>query len=154
MNRYETIFILDPDIGGDDQEAIFEKLRAMIPQKNGTLLMFDDWGDRKFAYAIKKKLHGRYIRLDYCGNGELVDEMERFFRIDYRILKFMTILLDRDVDAEALKLQMEEPQDQEETQPTEDAEIAATEVTEDKAAAEGSDAEEEQTAQPETEKEE
>jgi len=101
MNHYETIFIVDPDTPGTDQDIIFEKTKAMIDQK-GKLLMFDDWGNRKLAYEIKKKRQGRYVRLDYCGDGVLVDEMERTFRLDFRILKFMTILIARDVDPEAL----------------------------------------------------
>ncbi|MDA8404258.1 MAG: 30S ribosomal protein S6 [Desulfobacteraceae bacterium] len=101
MNHYETIFIVDPDTPGTDQDIIFEKVKNMI-NRASKLLMFDDWGNRKLAYEIKKKRQGRYIRLDYCGNGALVDEMERNFRLDYRILKFMTILLAQDVDPEAL----------------------------------------------------
>ena len=101
MNHYETIFIVDPDTPGTDQDIIFEKVKTMIDQ-TGKLLMFDDWGNRKLAYEIKKKRQGRYVRLDYCGNGVLVDEMERTFRLDFRILKFMTILIAQDVDPEAL----------------------------------------------------
>ena len=101
MNHYETIFIVDPDTPGTDQDAIFEKVKNMIA-RDGKLLIFDDWGNRKLAYEIKKKRQGRYVRLDYCGNGGLVEEMERTFRLDFRILKFMTILLAQDVDPEAL----------------------------------------------------
>jgi small subunit ribosomal protein S6 len=101
MNHYETIFIVDPDTPGTDQDIIFEKVKNMIDQK-GKLLMFDDWGNRKLAYEIKKKRQGRYVRLDYCGDGVLVDEMERTFRLDFRILKFMTVLIAQDVDPEAL----------------------------------------------------
>jgi len=101
MNHYETIFIVDPDTPGTDQDTIFEKVKNMIA-RDGKLLMFDDWGNRKLAYEIKKKRQGRYVRLDYCGNGGLVEEMERTFRLDYRILKFMTILLAQDVDPEEL----------------------------------------------------
>jgi small subunit ribosomal protein S6 len=101
MNHYETIFIVDPDTPGTDQDSIFEKVKNMIA-RDGKLLMFDDWGNRKLAYEIKKKRQGRYVRLDYCGDGNLVEEMERTFRLDFRILKFMTILLAQDVDPEAL----------------------------------------------------
>ncbi len=155
MNRYETFFILDPDIGGVDQKAVIEKYLQMIPQQNGTLLLQDDWGDRKFAYPIKKKLHGRYIRLDYCGNGGLVNDMERSLRIDYRVLKFMTILLDRDVDAEALKQKMEEAKalEKEKAEPAGNAEAAANEAA-DQPAEKAPEAAPEDPAQVETEKEE
>ena len=63
----------------------------------------DEWGKRKLAYAIKKKPRGYYVLLDFCGNASIVDEMERFFRIDDRVMKYMTVLLDRDVDMEQIK---------------------------------------------------
>lgn len=101
MNHYETIFIVDPDTPEADQEAIFEKLKSMI-EKDGKLILFDDWGSRKLAYEIRKKRQGRYVRLDYCGNGALVAELERTFRLDYRILKFMTVLLAKNIDPDAM----------------------------------------------------
>lgn len=109
MNHYETIFIVDPDTPEADQETIFEKLKSMI-SADGTMILFDDWGSRKFAYEIKKKKQGRYVRLDYCGAGPLVDEIERLFRLDYRILKYMTVLLAQDVDPESLIIVEDEPE--------------------------------------------
>jgi small subunit ribosomal protein S6 len=116
MNRYETIFILESDIPDAEREPMLEKIKSLIPQHNGVLILLDDWGNRKLAYPIKKKMHGRYIRMDYCGTGLLVDDLERFFRLDHRALKYMTIQLDADVDPEAiqeaLKSQQNETSDQ------------------------------------------
>jgi small subunit ribosomal protein S6 len=103
MRRYETIFIADNDLSEEDRSPIFEKLKDLIQQHGGLLVMVDEWGGKKLAYEIKKKARGYYVRLDYCGSGILVNEIERFFRIDDRILKFMTVLLDKDVDIEAVK---------------------------------------------------
>lgn len=103
MNHYETIFIVDPDTADDERELILEKVNSAFAQKDGTLLALDHWGVRRLAYEIKKKKQGRFVRLDYCGNGNLVDELERNFRLDHRILKFMTILIDKNVDVDALK---------------------------------------------------
>jgi small subunit ribosomal protein S6 len=60
-------------------------------------------GGRRLAYEIKKKSRGYYVRLDYCGTGKFVDEMERFFRIDDRVMKYMTVLLDKYADIELIK---------------------------------------------------
>jgi len=103
MRRYETIFIADNDLSEEDRSPIFEKLKDLIHQHSGLLVMVDEWGSKKLAYEIKKKARGYYVRLDYCGSGILVNEIERFFRIDDRILKYMTVLLDKDVDIEAVK---------------------------------------------------
>lgn len=107
MRRYETIVISDPDLSEEQREDFFKKIRDLIDQQ-GFLVEFDEWGNRKLAYEIRKKLRGYYGRLDYCGNGELVDEIERQFRIDDRAMKYMTIVLDRDADVEKIKKDLEE----------------------------------------------
>ncbi len=106
MNHYETILIVDPDTVDNERELILEKVNSAFAQKNGTLLVTDHWGVRRLAYEIRKKKQGRYIRLDYCGSGNLVDELERNFRLDHRVLKFMTILINKNVDVDALKAAM------------------------------------------------
>ncbi|MCJ7771670.1 MAG: 30S ribosomal protein S6, partial [Desulfobacterales bacterium] len=87
MRRYETIFITDSELPDEERRSLTEKLNELILKQEGTLLKIDDWGQKRLAYEIKKKQRGNYIRLDYCGTGSLVDEMERLFRIDDKILK-------------------------------------------------------------------
>ena len=89
---------------------MFDKIRELIPQKGGLLVKIDEWGGRKLAYEIKKKQRGYYARLDFCGGGELVSEMERQFRIDDRVMKYMTILLDEDADMERIQEAMMQSQ--------------------------------------------
>jgi small subunit ribosomal protein S6 len=118
MRRYETIVIVDPDLGEEQRGVVFDKIRELIPQKGGLLVEFDEWGGRKLAYEIKKKQRGYYVRIDYCGGGDLVSEMERQFRIDDRVMKYMTILLDTEADMERIQEAM--------TQAEQEAEAAAT----------------------------
>ncbi len=106
MRRYETITIIDPDLSDEERAGVLERTTSLIPKEGGFLIMLDDWGNKKLAYEIKKKVRGYYVRIDYCGKGSLVDEMERFFRIDDRVLKFMTVLLEKDADIENIKEEM------------------------------------------------
>ena len=106
MRRYETIVIADSDLSDDKRDSFFERVREIISQQGGFLIEFDDWGIRRLAYEIRKKPRGYYVRMDYCGTGDVVSEMERFFRIDDRSFKYMTILLDREADMEAIKEDM------------------------------------------------
>ncbi len=103
MRRYETIFIIDPDLSVDERAPLLERIKELIPQQGGLLIMVDEWGAQKLAYEIKKKARGYYVLLDYCGTGALVDEIERLFLIDDRILKYMSVLLKKDVDLENVK---------------------------------------------------
>lgn len=108
MKRYETIVIIDPDLSKEAEAPILERVNDLIPQFDGFLVETDDWGTKKLAYDIKKKNRGHYVRFDFCGAGALVQEMERFFRIDDKIMKFMTVLLDADADIEAIKADLAE----------------------------------------------
>ncbi len=103
MKRYETIVIIDPDLSKEAETPILERVNDLIPQYKGFLIGTDDWGTKKLAYEIKKKNRGHYVRLDFCGDGALIQEMERFFRINDKVLKFMTVLLDEEADLDAIK---------------------------------------------------
>jgi len=124
MRRYETIFIMDPDLTDESRGPVVERVKGLIDDLGGFLVKTDEWGIRKLAYNVKKRSRGYYTLLDYCGNGPLVDEMERFFRIDDRVLKFMTVLQAEDVDVEKLKEEIaraeteQQPVEAPETDPT------------------------------------
>ncbi len=114
MRRYETFVILDPDISQEERDPAVERVKELITQMEGFLVFVDVWGDRKLAYEIKKKQRGYYVRFDYCGSAPLVNEIERFCRIDDRALKYMTVLLDAEADLEKIKEEMAEAERKEE----------------------------------------
>lgn len=103
MRRYETFIILDSDIPEDQRSAVLQRTSDVIQQQDGFLAFIDEWGSRQLAYEIKKKTRGYYVRFDFCGTGALVDEMERNYRIDDRVLKYMTVLTDENPDLESVK---------------------------------------------------
>ena len=103
MPSYEKIVIIDPDLTQDKQEHVIQRVEELITQMDGFLVLTDDWGERRLAYEIKKRPRGYYVRFDYCGLSSLVNEIERFFRIDDRALKYMTVLLDKTADLEKIK---------------------------------------------------
>ena len=95
MRRYETFVIMDPDLSQEQRDQVIQRVEELISQMDGFLVFTDDWGERKLAYDIKKRTRGYYVRFDFCGLSPLVNEIERFFRIDDRALKYMTVLLDK-----------------------------------------------------------
>ncbi len=134
MRRYETIVIIDPDLSNEQRLPVFERLKDLIVRQGGFLVIVDEWGDKRLAYEIKKKSRGYYVRLDFCGTGALVNEMERFFRIDEKVIKYMTVLLDKDADVEKIKEQMAESEASKEqaAQDTTASDDESTAVTKDK----------------------
>lgn len=103
MRQYETIVIVDPDLSEEQRTPLFGRLQEIISQQGGFFIRFDDWNQRKLAYPIKKKNRGYYVRLEYCGSDTGVNELERLCRIDDRVIKYMTIVMDKTPDVESLK---------------------------------------------------
>ncbi len=93
MRHYETIFIARPDLSEDDLVALIDRNAGLIEEGGGSIIKVDRWGLKKLAYPIRKLPQGYYVLTEYTGTPEAVQEMERLFRIDDRVLKYMTVKL-------------------------------------------------------------
>jgi small subunit ribosomal protein S6 len=131
MRRYETIFIVRPNIAEDEIEAITSKTTSIIEGDDGTILQIDHWGLKKLAYLIKKESQGYFIYIDYAGVPASVAEIERIFRIDDRILKYLTVKLADSCDPEAVKEQLAsaEPTPASDDSEAEEEKLASAEPT-------------------------
>lgn len=96
MRRYETIFIVNPDLGDEDAKGITEKVKGIIEKANGRVEKAEDWGTRKLAYEVQKKSRGRYIYVKYFGKSDLVAEIERNLRIFEGVIKYQTVQIEED----------------------------------------------------------
>ncbi len=106
MRRYETIFIVRQNVAEDEIAAITGKATSIIEGDGGIIFRINNWGLKKLAYLIKKENQGYYVYVDYAGIPAAVAEIERIFRIDDRILKYLTVKLDDSCDPEAVKEQL------------------------------------------------
>ena len=93
MRRYETIVILRPSLGEADNQAVIDRAIGTIEDFDGSVIKTDKWGLKKLAYLIKKETQGYYVYIQYAGLPAGVDEMERVFRIDDKVMKYMTVKL-------------------------------------------------------------
>ena len=94
MRKYETIFIIDPDLEEDQTKATIEKVKGIILQGSGEILKVEDWGKRKLAYEVKKKSKGHYFLIHFDGSPALLSELERNYRVMDAIIKFQSVRLD------------------------------------------------------------
>ena len=91
MRKYETIFILQPDLSEDDVKSVTEKVQDVVASFKGDFHRLDDWGTRKLAYAIRKFPRGRYYYLRFDGGAQLVAELERRHRLDEKVLRYLSV---------------------------------------------------------------
>ncbi len=113
MKKYETIFILDPDLEDEQTQATIEKVKGIITQANGEILKAEDWGKRKLAYDVKKKVRGHYILIHFSGSSTLLSELERNFRVMDAVIKFQSVRLDERQESSAKVFLPEEPPEEE-----------------------------------------
>jgi len=100
QNEYETIYVTRPELPEDELTRLSEKLRGIIGNYEGSVLVWEDWGRRKMAYAVKKHQHGHYTYMNYVGPANLPRELERNIRIEDNMIRFLTVKLEDDVDPE------------------------------------------------------
>jgi len=102
LKRYEVIAIVKTDLAEEDLNAIIERSSNIITERKGVIAKVEKWGKRRLAYEINKQRDGFYFFIDYAGDGAIVAEMERNFKIDDRILKFMTVTKEGAVTREGM----------------------------------------------------
>lgn len=103
MKRYEVVAIVKADLTEEDLAAIIERSQTIITERKGVIAKVEKWGKRRLAYEIKKQKDGFYFLIDFAGDGPIVAEIERNFKIDDRILKFMTVKKEGAVTREGME---------------------------------------------------
>ena len=102
MKRYETIYIVNPNLDADSLSEVVAKFSDLIEKLKGSLFKVQEWGKRKLAYEVKRFDKGYYVMLDFCGLPDTVRELERNLKLDDRILKYLTVKIDEDVKPDEL----------------------------------------------------
>ena len=95
MNQYETVFIVTPVLSDDQMKEAVKKFSGFLSENGGEIINEDHWGLRKLAYPIQKKSTGFYHLIEFKASGELTNRLEVEFRRDERIIRFLTVKLDK-----------------------------------------------------------
>ena len=103
MNKYETVFILTPVLSDEQAKEAVGKFKKVIKDSGAKILHEEHWGLRKLAYPILKKTTGFYQLFEYSASGNAVQEIETSYKRDERILRFITVRLDKHAAAYAEK---------------------------------------------------
>ena len=111
MNHYETIYIVNPTLDDDSLKEAIDKFSDLIKKLKGTIVKINEWGKRKLAYDVKRFDKGYYVVLDFCALPKMLTELERNLKLDDRILKYITVKIDENVDPKDLVSKEKEIED-------------------------------------------
>lgn len=99
MRTYETIFIVHPEVTGDDLPAVIDKYKAILTDQGANVLKAENWGTRTLAYTVKKQAKGCYLLFIFDAEPSVISEFERRMRIDDKVIKFQTVHLEGGYEA-------------------------------------------------------
>ena len=103
MNHYETVFIATPVLSDDQVKETVKKFRDLLIDKKAEIVYENNWGLKKLAYPIQKKSTGFYYLIEFLAEPTVVAELELAFKRDERILRYLTVSVDKHAIAFSIK---------------------------------------------------
>jgi small subunit ribosomal protein S6 len=97
VRTYEVVFIAAPDWTVEELDAFTAQMQAVVEGRNGKVLKTESWGKKQLAYKIDKFREGYYVVMTLEGNGAIIAELERRFRVTDHIIRFLSVRLDEDM---------------------------------------------------------
>ena len=95
LNQYETVFIVTPVLSETQMKEAVLKFRTLIAEEGEEIVHEEDWGLRKLAYPIQKKSTGFYYLVEFKSTAEFINKLETEYRRDERIIRFLTLKMDK-----------------------------------------------------------
>ena len=95
MNQYETVFILTPVLSDEQMKEAVAKFKKLLTDNGAEIVNEETWGLKKMAYAIQKKSTGFYCLLEFKAEPEVIKTLETGFRREEKVIRFMTVKLDK-----------------------------------------------------------
>ncbi len=95
INNYETVFILTPVLSEDQMKETVSKFQKFLKEKGAEIVFERNWGLKKLAYPIQKKSTGFYYLIEFKAEGSVINDLEIVYKRDERLLRFLTVKLDK-----------------------------------------------------------
>ena len=90
MNKYESVIIINPSVDEEGMKTLIQKFTDII-NSEGKVEKVNELGKKRLAYEIKKNREGYYVVFDFEAKPELIAELERNYRIEDAVLKFISV---------------------------------------------------------------
>jgi small subunit ribosomal protein S6 len=86
---------MTPVLSDEQMKEAVTKFQTYLKEKGAEIVFEDYWGLRKMAYPIQKKSTGFYHLIEFKASPELVAGLELEMKRDERIIRFLTVSLDK-----------------------------------------------------------
>lgn len=93
--QYETVFIMTPVLSDEQIKETVGKYQTLLKEGGAEIVDENNWGMKKLAYPIQKKTSGYYYLIEFKAEGTLIAKLETAYKRDERLLRFLTVSLDK-----------------------------------------------------------
>ncbi|HAR19312.1 MAG TPA: 30S ribosomal protein S6 [Cytophagales bacterium] len=95
LNNYETVFIVTPVLSEAQMKDTVQKFKDLLVNNKAEIVHEENWGLKSLAYEIKGKSTGFYTLIEFKSEPTLIATLETEFKRDERIMRFLTVSLDK-----------------------------------------------------------
>ncbi len=95
MKNYETLIVVTPLLSEEQLKEVVAKFKKVLTDNGAEIVAEDNWGLKKLAYPIQKKSTGFYHLTEFKADGALINKLEVEYKRDERIMRFLTVALDK-----------------------------------------------------------
>lgn len=99
LREFETIYLLKADLTAEVVDRLKERVRGIIAREGGKVIKFTTWGKKKLQYEIGKQPRAIFVHVLYLGPAALVAELERNLRMFDDVVRYQTVKLADETDA-------------------------------------------------------
>ncbi len=96
MKKYEVMFIVKSANESDEIKATAETMKTTVSENSGKVVEFQELGEKKLAYPIKKEISGYYYVMKIDAKNETITELDRKASLNENILRHLIIKLDEE----------------------------------------------------------
>ena len=91
MELYESLFIIRPSVSDEETNALIEKMKGVADKTGAQFIRAENLGKKKLAYEVRRERKGTYAYFYFRAPNHTVGELERAYRLEDNIIKFLTI---------------------------------------------------------------
>ncbi len=118
-NHYESVVILNAALEDEQIGAILKRIEDTITTNGGEITDVEKWGRKRLAYPIQKSKSGFYTVFRFTAPRDLIATLERAYRLDETVIRYLTIVLDKDALAHIDKVKSDKANQADATTTTE-----------------------------------
>lgn len=89
MRKFESIFILKPDVTEEQVTNVLEDIKKIVDVRKE-----EKYGKKKLAYPVQNQHEGYYVLFEFQKANNNHDELEKYYKNSELIIKSIIVALD------------------------------------------------------------